>query len=140
MTPQVAVAAVILDADGRVLLIRRGRPPGEGLWTFPGGRVEAGERLAAAVAREVAEETGLEVACGPLVEVVERLGDGWHYVILDFLASPRGGALRAGSDAADARFVAPDELAALPVTDGLRPVLDRARALAATLAPPPAER
>jgi len=131
--PTVAVGAFVFDGAGRVLLVERGRPPGLGLWTVPGGRVELGETLAEAVAREVREETGLDVACGPLVEVVERLtragDDLWHYVIVDYLAEVVGGAMAAASDVRAARFVADDELAALPLTDGLLPVLARAQAM-----------
>ncbi|MEZ4401760.1 MAG: NUDIX domain-containing protein [Kofleriaceae bacterium] len=131
--PVVAVAGVVFDDAGRVLLIERGRPPGVGLWTVPGGRVEHGEALAAAVAREVAEETGVAVDVGPLVEVVERVipaaTGAYHYVILDYLATPLAPtAPRPGDDARAARFVAEAELDGLPLTDGLRPVLDRARA------------
>jgi 8-oxo-dGTP diphosphatase len=131
--PTVAVGAFVFDEAGRVLLVQRGRPPGEGLWTVPGGRVELGESLAAAVVREVREETGLDVECGPLVEVVERVTDvgasRWHYVILDYLATVVGGTLAAATDVRDARFVDDAALAALPLTDGLLPVLARARAL-----------
>lgn len=136
ITPVVAVAAIILDDAGRVLVIQRGRPPGEGLWTVPGGRLEPGERIADAVVREVREETGLDVTCGPLVEVVERAGDAYHYVIHDHLAEVRGGTLRAGDDARDARWVTDAELAALPITEGLAPVIARARALRAPTAAP----
>jgi ADP-ribose pyrophosphatase YjhB (NUDIX family) len=128
--PVAAVGAIVIDGDGRVLLVRRGRPPGEGLWSLPGGKVEMGERLADAVVREVREETGLEVACGRLVEVVERMGDGWHYVILDYRCEPRGGTLRAGDDVSDARWVTRAELDALPTTEGLGPVIDLAFAAA----------
>ena len=128
--PVAAVGAIVIDGAGRVLVVRRGRPPGEGLWSLPGGKVEMGERLADAVVREVREETGLEVACGRLVEVVERFGDGWHYVILDYLCEPRGGALCAGDDVSDARWVSRAELDALPTTEGLGPVIDLAFAAA----------
>ena len=124
--PVPAVGAIVLDDAGRVLVVRRGRPPGEGLWSLPGGKLEPGERLADAVVREVREETGLEVVCGRLVEVVERWGDGWHYVILDYLCEPRGGTLRAGDDVSDARWVTRDELDALPTTEGLAAVIDLA--------------
>jgi 8-oxo-dGTP diphosphatase len=128
MTPVCAVGAFIFDANDRVLVIRRGRPPGEGLWSLPGGKLEAAETLAQAVAREVREETGLVVEVGPLACVVERMGDDFHFVILDYLARSIGGTLAAGSDVTDARWVTDDELAALPHTDGLLAVLARARA------------
>ena len=129
MIPTVAVGAFIFDGDGRVLLIQRGRDPGKGLWTVPGGRVEFGEPLVEAVRREIREETGLAVEVGPLIEVVERIGGAFHYVILDYLATIRGGALAPGSDVTDARFCAAADLASLPLTDGLLPVLATARAV-----------
>jgi 8-oxo-dGTP diphosphatase len=134
--PTVAVGAFVFDAAGRVLLVQRGRPPGAGLWTVPGGKLELGEALAAAVEREVREETGLVVRCGALVDVVERVIDAggvrWHYVILDYLASLEGGTLAAADDVRDARFVDDTELATLPLTDGLLPVLAAARRQRAT--------
>lgn len=128
MTPVIAVGAFVFDGE-RVLLVQRGTPPGEGLWTVPGGKLESGERLADAVAREVREETGFVVEVGPLVEVVERSGEGYQLVILDYLARVVGGALVAASDVRAARFVTDAELAALPLTAGLLPVLARARAM-----------
>lgn len=114
------VGAVITDADGRLLLIRRGRPPAAGLWSLPGGRVEAGETDQQAVVREVHEETGLSVAPGPLIGSVTRPGpDGAVYEIRDYAASVTSGHLAAGDDAADARWVWPSELATLPLTAGL---------------------
>ncbi len=132
MNPVVAVGAFVFDSAGRVLVIERAKPPGEGLWTVPGGRLERNETLAQAVAREVREETGLVVEVGPLACVVERMGDDFHFVILDYLARVIGGALAAGSDARAARFVDDPELARLPTTDGLEAVLARARATYAT--------
>lgn len=135
--PVVAVAAIVFDAAGRVLLIERGRPPGVGQWTVPGGKVHHGEALAAAVAREVREETGLEVTVGALAEVVERVvpsdGGAYHYVILDYLAvvvDPTATPVP-GDDARAAAFVDAAGLLALPLTAGLLPVIDRARSLAA---------
>ncbi len=132
MTPVVAVGAIVFDDRGRVLLVERARPPGVGLWTVPGGRLEGAETLAQAVAREVREETGLTVEVGALACVVERIGDDYHFVILDYLAREIGGTLAAASDARAARFVGEGELAALPLTDGLVDVLARARATYAT--------
>jgi 8-oxo-dGTP diphosphatase len=126
--PTLAVSAIVIADDSRILLVERGKPPGEGLWSLPGGKVERGETLTAAVAREVREETGLAVRVGPLVDVVERISDEHHYVILAHLAHPTGGSLTAGSDVRDARWLDDDAIAALPTTDGLADVIVRARA------------
>lgn len=126
-SPVVAVAAIVYDPEGRVLLVERGRPPGEGQWTVPGGRLEATETLAQGVAREVHEETGLVVEVGALACVIERIGDDHHFVILDYVARVIGGQLAAGSDARAASWVDEGELARLPLTEGLLDVLARAR-------------
>lgn len=112
------VGAVIL-LEHRLLLVRRGHPPGEGLWSIPGGRVEPGESDVAAVEREVLEETGLLVEVGPLAGTVVR-GD---YLIRDYLATVTGGTLTPGDDAADARWCTMAEMHAMPLTEGLLPTL-----------------
>lgn len=123
------MGAVITDGTGRILLVRRGRPPGVGLWSVPGGRVEPGETDAAAVAREVREETGLTVTVGGLLGSVVREGPEATYDIFDYAAEPTGGTLRAGDDAADARWFGVAELDALPMTPGLIEALTEWRAL-----------
>jgi 8-oxo-dGTP diphosphatase len=114
------VGAVIKDAAGRLLLIKRGHAPGAGLWSLPGGRIEPGETDAEALVREMSEETGLLVEAGALIGAVRRpAGDGRVFDIRDYAATVIGGTLQAGDDAADARWVAAAELSTLPVTDGL---------------------
>lgn len=131
--PRVAVGAVVLDesvpGEKRILLVRRARPPMAGRWSLPGGRLEFGERIDAAVRREVLEESGLEVQVGPLVEVVEAIDPPYHYVILDFVCRRTGGELRAGDDAADVVFVRPGECARYGVTDAVARVVEKALTL-----------
>jgi 8-oxo-dGTP diphosphatase len=117
--PEVAVGAIVVR-DGRLLLVRRGRGAGIGKWSVPGGRVEWGETLADAVVRELHEETGLDGVCERFVGWVERIGDGFHYVIADFTVTVTGGDVRAGDDAAEVAWVAVDDRGAWPpVVDGL---------------------
>jgi 8-oxo-dGTP diphosphatase len=124
------VGALVYDGRRRLLLVRRGHAPDEGLWSLPGGRVEPGETDSVAVAREVAEETGLTVAVGDLVGSVEREGtNGRLYVIRDYQAKPLGGELSAGDDAADARYVTRDEFDALPTSTLLASTLAQWNAL-----------
>ena len=136
LRPIVGVGAVIVDAD-RVLVVKRGRPPLEGAWSLPGGAVEVGETLVAAVQREVLEETGLVVAVGPMIEVLDRIhlaADGrveYHYVLIDYVCSVIGGRLRPESDVSDARWVTRPELPTLAVAPLTVSVIDKAFTLAA---------
>lgn len=133
LRPTLAVGAVIFDGDGRVVLVQRGKPPLEGRWTLPGGSVELAESLQEATAREAAEETGLIVDVGPLVEIYEHVStdpDGvieFHYVILDYVCRLTGGTLRAASDARDAAFAAEADFDRYRVSPATRAVIDRAR-------------
>lgn len=98
------------------MLVKRRYEPLAGQWSLPGGAVEVGEPLEQSIAREVEEETGLVVEVGPIVEVFDRIlldGDGkvqYHFVLIDYLCRPIGGALAAGSDVDDAVFVDPSRL------------------------------
>jgi mutator protein MutT len=147
--PIVGVGAVIVK-DDRAIIIKRANEPYKGQWSIPGGRVELGESLADAVRREMREETGLEVAVGPLIEVFERIQHDeaapaardplqpppvrYHFVIIDYLCACTGGALCAGDDAADARWVTSDELDEYDIrqsaVDVIRKGLTMARATA----------
>lgn len=121
--PRVGVGAVVVDHD-RLLLVRRGRGPAQGEWALPGGRVETGETLIEAVTRELREETALEGLCGRMLDWVERIGDDEHWVILVFeVTVVSGDQPRAGDDAAEAAWVALDEVAELHLVDGLARLL-----------------
>jgi 8-oxo-dGTP diphosphatase len=99
------VGAVVHDAAGRLLLIRRGTEPGRGLWSLPGGRVETGETDETAVERELREETGLEVRPGELVGSVRRPASAGVYEIFDYACAVLGSTLRPGDDAMDVAWV-----------------------------------
>jgi 8-oxo-dGTP diphosphatase len=121
LIPVVAVGGVVLAPGPKVLLVKRGAPPMVGQWTLPGGRLLGGETITCAVEREVLEETGLRVAAGSLIEVVEIVTEGYHYVIHDHLCTPIDASEvpKAGDDAAEARYVRPSELSALGATEAV---------------------
>ena len=129
--PFVGVGAVIVQ-DGRVLIVKRKYDPLAGRWSLPGGGVELGETLEASVAREMLEETGLDIEVGPVIEVFDRITrdeEGrvrYHFVLVDYLCWPVGGRLQAASDVAEAIFVAPADLEAYQLTGKAMDVIARA--------------
>jgi 8-oxo-dGTP diphosphatase len=119
------VGALVHDDAGRLLLVRRRNEPGAGLWSVPGGRVERDEDDAAAVVREVAEETGLVVDVGDMVGEVLRHGPGGvTYAIRDYRCTVREGRLVAADDATDAGWVSAADLRSLPLVPQLREALE----------------
>jgi ADP-ribose pyrophosphatase YjhB (NUDIX family) len=127
--PEVCVGAVAVAGD-RLLLVRRGREPGLGLWSVPGGRVEAGESLADALVRELAEETGVVGTCGALLGVAERLDHDHHFVILDYLVVVDEAVPPApGTDADEAAWVPLAEVRELALVPGLAEFLVEAGVL-----------
>jgi mutator protein MutT len=112
---QVGVGVAVVR-DRKILLIERGREPAKGQWAVPGGKVEFGETLREAAAREVKEETGIEVEIGDLVWAGERIEGTIHIALVDFLGTHTGGELVAGDDAADARWVDLDDAEQYPLT------------------------
>jgi 8-oxo-dGTP diphosphatase len=126
--PFLAVSAAIVR-DGRFLVVRRARPPADGLFSLPGGVVELGERLTEAVVREVAEETRMSIepiALAGYRETIARDGDDRverHFVILCFAARWRAGEPDLNEELSEARWIEPAELAGLPTTPGLAEIV-----------------
>lgn len=144
--PVVGVGGVVIE-DGRTLLIRRGNEPLKGHWSIPGGTLELGETLVEGVARELLEETGLEVRVGPLIEVFERISPTnpptgtsaenlqtsrprYHFVIADYLCERVGGELRAGGDVTEVAWAEESELTPYELTETATRVLKKAFAMA----------
>jgi 8-oxo-dGTP diphosphatase len=127
--PVVAVGAVIWNDRREIVLIRRGHPPREQEWSIPGGKIEWGETVEAALKREVREETGLTIEILGLIDIVDSLIPGrtgaflHHHVLLDFAARRVSGKLRAGDDAQEARWVPFAALENYPMWDETRRIL-----------------
>lgn len=122
----VGVGVVVL-ADDAILLVKRGRDPGRGLWAVPGGKVDHGEPMRAAARREVREETGLDVEVGDVVWTGEHIDDDFHIVLLDFAGSVLGGELKAADDADEVRWVPLAEVAEYPLTPTMYELVDTLR-------------
>ena len=127
--PQLAVSAAIFR-DGKILLVRRARSPAKGFYSLPGGRVEFGETLHAALHREVDEETGLKIDIVDLAgwrEVVPGTSGGGHYLIMSFAARWNFGEPDLNDELDDFRWLAPDALGDLTITAGLQDIIQSAR-------------
>jgi 8-oxo-dGTP diphosphatase len=130
--PQLAVSAAIFR-DDKILLVRRARFPAKGVYTFPGGRVEFGESLHTAVQREVDEETGLKIEIAGLAGWREALpaasGAGGHYLIMSFAARWLANEVALNEELDDFKWLSPDALDGLTMTDGLPEIIESARRL-----------
>jgi ADP-ribose pyrophosphatase YjhB (NUDIX family) len=129
--PQLAVSAAIFR-DDKILLVRRARAPAKGFYSLPGGRVEFGESLHAALHREVKEETGLQIEVADLAawrEVLPGNSGGGHYLIMSFAARWRGGEVVLNEELDDFRWRVPDALGDLKLTSGLQEVIRSAHLL-----------
>ncbi len=142
--PVVGVGGVVI-ADGRALLIRRGSEPLKGEWSIPGGTLEVGETLTEGLARELREETGLEVKVLELIEAFDRIFGGspseasaagsaarpkYHFVILDYLCEAVSGTARPGGDVTHVAWAREDELGGYNLTTAATRVLRKAFAMA----------
>ena len=125
--PALGASTVVLSGD-RVLLVQRGRPPFEGLWSLPGGKVRCGERVADAARRELLEETGLDVAGLRFLDIHEIIDNARHVVLAVFWTSiDVPPPVTAADDAHRAAFVGDEDRAKLAATPGLADVIARAR-------------
>lgn len=113
--PLVGVGVVVIR-DGQMLLVKRGRDPGKGLWAVPGGKVRLGESLKDTARREVEEETNLQVEVRNVVWVGELIDDNNHIVLIDFAGEVVAGELEASDDADEARWVSLETIDQLPLT------------------------
>jgi 8-oxo-dGTP diphosphatase len=129
--PLPGVGALILRRNS-ILLVQRGREPLKGYWSLPGGLIETGERIEAALIREVKEETGLVVRPQKLFEIFERImldkkgRPEYHYILHDYLCTVVGGELLAGDDAGHAAWVPRAKLKELQLTEGTLEVIEKA--------------
>lgn len=129
--PLVGVGALIFQR-GKILMAQRGKEPLKGWWSLPGGALETGESLQAAVRREVREETGLEVEPQGVFEVFERImadqagATEYHYVLIDYICRVKGGVLAAGDDVCEVAWMRLGELEGLKITEGTLAVIERA--------------
>jgi len=126
--PTIGVGAIVFDDRKNILLIRRNKPPALGQWSIPGGCQEPDETLIETAIREVLEETGIKVSIGPIVAVAERIREGFHYVIIDFLATaPQRATIPVpASDVSEACWVQLSRLAEYDTVDGLCAIIERA--------------
>lgn len=126
--PKIGVGAVVFNVDGCVLLIKRNKKPALGLWSVPGGCLEAGESLTEACIREVFEETGINIEVKNLIAVVERRREGFHYVVIDFFAKlidERNIQPVAQSDVSVASWVSVESLDDYELVEGLKEIILR---------------
>lgn len=118
-TRPVPAVSAIVSQDNKILLVKRGHEPNKGLWSLPGGSIMFRETAVDAVAREVREETGLDIEPVSIAGIRDVITDHFHYVIITYHARVIGGELRAASDAADAQWFEPQDMDRLEMTEGL---------------------
>lgn len=124
----IGVGGLLFNRQNQVLLIKRNKPPSQGLWSVPGGKLEAGEGLTECCRREIREETGLDVNVLSLIAVVERRVENFHYVIVDFLVELRDECANtpsAASDVTEARWINLENLENYPLVVGLSEIIRR---------------
>jgi len=129
--PIVAVAALIYNKKGEILLVRRKAEPGRGLWSIPGGAVEVGEKLLDALKREILEETGLTIkpiSIIDIAEVIKKDEDNrikYHYIIIDYIAEVSSGILKPSTDVSDAIWIKVNKISEYKLTESLRKMIKK---------------
>ncbi len=126
--PTIGVSGLVFNDQDQILLIKRNQAPAAGLWSLPGGKLEAGETLVAACRREVHEETGIDIEVKHLIAVVERQIEQFHYLIIDFYAKLVPGSAVvpvANSDVSEAMWLSMDEALKVDLVDGLEAIIVR---------------
>jgi 8-oxo-dGTP diphosphatase len=126
--PTLGVSGIVFNTQQQILLIQRNQPPAMGLWSIPGGKLEAGESLVEACRREIKEETGLDTKVKNIVAVVERRVEGFHYVIIDYLAlliDEENTQPIAQSDVSEAKWVSLEHLGDYDLVEGLAEIILR---------------
>lgn len=126
--PMIGVGGLLFNRHNQVLLIKRDKAPAQGLWSVPGGKLEAGESLIECCRREIKEETGLDVEAISIVAVVERRIENFHYVIVDFLVellNEQNDIPVASSDVSEARWIGLDKIGDYPLVTGLLEIIRR---------------
>src|SRR5664280_1453125 len=124
--PTLSVSGIVFNNQKQILLIKRNQPPAMGLWSIPGGKLEADESLLEACQREIKEETGLDTEVKNIVAVVERRVEGFHYVIIDYLAllaDQENSQPIAQSDVSEARWVNLEHLIDYDLVAGLADII-----------------
>ena len=128
--PIIASVGAVVFKGSDVLVVKRGRPPLQGHWSIPGGKLEYGETLADAVAREVREETGCEIRVIGLIDVFEarpqKIGEA-HYLLIDYVAEWVSGDVVPADDADEAEFVSFPEALSRLAWDQTRTALQKAK-------------
>lgn len=120
---------MVVWKDGKVLLVRRAKPPRDGQWSIPGGAQELGETLVETALREVREEANLDVGVIGLIEVVDFIehdaggGVRYHYTLIDWTAEWRGGEAQAGGDVSDVAWIDPEDLARYEIWSETRRII-----------------
>jgi 8-oxo-dGTP diphosphatase len=136
-------AGMVVFRGDEVLLIKRGKPPYEGQWSLPGGKIEYGETAAEGALRELSEETGTTARIVGLIDVIDSIGlreDGqpgdWHYLLVDFVGIWTGGEPVAADDVTEAAFFPFEKAVRLTRWDKTRDVIGRARDMLAAMSAP----